>query len=356
MKRGILGPWGFRRKCGFFAIVFSFLCAAHVLHAVEIVYLEGKVEVKLKKEKEWKAASLGLKLQEGDTIRTVGMDSGADIDLDEKPRGKNVLRLGENTFIILRANMDPGQIDNIDLDSGDVLSKIKELNRDSVFEVYTLTAVAGARGTGWKVSTDKEEEESDISCLDGEIYVKAFDEQGRLLNEMDLGAGQKVSVKKGKPLAETASVADQDKQEWGGWQEEAEQEQPKDEPRTDNQKIEALYDKFRRAYSDGDINGVMSCVARDWESSSGQSLLDLDDRLNSIFSTFDGMSVEISGLSIQPSEDSEYVAKASYFINIEGSLASNPDIKHHDEGKVTDYIKEENGKYVIGKTVGSGGF
>ena len=167
--RRVISCWGFRRIIGVIAVIFSFLCAAHVLHAAEIVFLEGKVEVKLKREKEWKDASLGLELREGDTIRTAGMDSRADIDLDEEPRGKNVLRLGENTFIILRANMDPEQIDNIDLDFGDVLSKIKGLERESNFEVYTLTAVAGARGTSWKVSTDKEEEESDISCLDGEI-------------------------------------------------------------------------------------------------------------------------------------------------------------------------------------------
>lgn len=120
--------------------------------------------------------------------------------------------------------------------------------------------------------------------------------------------------------------------------------------------VKRRYNDFRSHYAGGNINGVLQCISRDWESSTGQSFYDLTDRLNRIFTTFDRLTVDIGGLSIQPSEDSEYVAKVTYSIKIEGCLSSNPDIKHLEQGQVTEYITKDAAGYLIGKTVGQGAF
>ncbi|MCK4810382.1 MAG: FecR domain-containing protein [Candidatus Omnitrophica bacterium] len=352
------------RITGISFIIVLILSAGSILWAAEIIYLEGKVEVKRKKEKDWEKATLGMKLEPGDMLWTRGIDSRVDVDLDEEDKGKNIFKLDGNTQSILRADADPSQIDSVDLDYGDLFAKIEKIEGDSTFDVYTLTAVAGVRGTDWGVSTNKEEEESDISCYKGRIYVKAFDEEGRLLAKIDVDAGYTVHVKKAQAPSEATVVPEEKKQEYEGWDEEISEYIEKEQKKAEEggisnliiDKVKELYEEFKNAYSQGDINGVLNCVARDWESSGGQSFYDLDDRLNNIFSTFEQFQVDMSGFSIQPSDDPEYVAKVSYYMKIEASLLSDPSIKHHEEGDVIEYIKKEGDKYLIAKTVGKGAF
>lgn len=353
-------------KCKVFFIVVFILCVLGKGWAAEVIYLEGKVEVKRKDKKEWEKAVVGMELEAGDMVWTRGIDSRIDIDLNVEEKGTNVLKLGENTQIVLRAYRDASKIDNVDLDYGDIFSKIEKIEGGSTFEVYTLTAVAGVRGTNWSVSTQKDEAE--ISCYKGKIYVKAFDEQGNLLKEMDVAAGYKTHVKENQPPIEVEQVSGKEQNEWKKWDKEVdsyieekkkeeEQKKEKEESFTDVEKqVKALYEEFKQAYSRGDINGVVKCISQDWESSTGQGFYDLDSRLNRIFSTFDRLTVDLSGFSVSPSDDPDYAARVSYHIKIEGSLLSNPRIKHHDEGDVIDYIKKEKDSYVIGKTVGKGAF
>ncbi|MFC1709376.1 CARDB domain-containing protein [Candidatus Omnitrophota bacterium] len=122
------------------------------------------------------------------------------------------------------------------------------------------------------------------------------------------------------------------------------------------QAVERLYQDFQASYRSGDVNGVLRCVSREWESSSGQSFYDLDDRLNNIFTTFDRLDIRIDGLNYGPSDDPDYSAKVSYHIVIEGTLSAAPDVQHREVGDVTDYIKKDGDKYLIGKTVGKGAF
>ncbi len=159
-------------------------------------------------------------------------------------------------------------------------------------------------------------------------------------------------------------MSEEKKQDYEEWEEEIsdyiEEEQKEPEEgglsREIIDKVRELYEEFKNSYSQGDINGVLKCVSRDWESSGGQSFYDLDDRLNNIFLTFERLDVNMSGFSIQPSEDPEYVARVSYSMKIEAFLFSDPSIKHHEEGDVIEYIKKEGGKYLIAKTVGKGAF
>lgn len=183
-------------------------------YGAEIIYLAGKVEVKPAQEKTWQPAKLGMKVVAGDIILTQGIDSGADIDLDDNNRGKKVLRIGESTQVVLRSSFERDKIDNVDLDYGTILSKIEKIKGGSTFEVYTLTAVAGVRGTDWEVNTKKDEEEAEFSCYKGKIYVKTFGRQGELLDRIDVAAGYTTSVKKFEPAADVAPISREKKNEW----------------------------------------------------------------------------------------------------------------------------------------------
>ncbi len=122
--------------------------------------------------------------------------------------------------------------------------------------------------------------------------------------------------------------------------------------------VREFYNKFQQRYADADLMGVMQFIADDWSASGGRDKVDLQERLDDIFYTFTSLNVAISGLKVQPAhgQNQNYFASATYHIRIFGQLEDSPDIQHREEGDVTDYLAKKDGKLIIIRTVGRGGF
>ncbi|MBX7058017.1 MAG: FecR domain-containing protein [Leptospirales bacterium] len=94
----------------------------------------------------------GARLRAGDWIVT-GPESAADLGLP----GGTVIRLSANSRLSMDAlarESSRGKVDELMLHRGRLLNVVERLNQGDEFNVRTPTAIAGVRGTSFRVSTD----------------------------------------------------------------------------------------------------------------------------------------------------------------------------------------------------------
>jgi hypothetical protein len=110
----------------------------------------------------------GDPLREGDTVQTLP-GSHAEITM---PSG-TVLRLGENTRLTLGATA-PGKAFSAKLFLGNLWAKVHKLIAGETFHVETENAVAGVRGTEFRVEVAPGQEDL-LRVYEGAVEVKARD-------------------------------------------------------------------------------------------------------------------------------------------------------------------------------------
>jgi len=110
----------------------------------------------------------GDPLREGDTVQTTP-GSRAEITM---PAG-TVLRLGENTRLTLGATA-PGKAFSAKLFLGNLWAKVHKLIAGEAFHVETENAVAGVRGTEFRVEVAPGQEDL-LRVYEGAVEVKAHD-------------------------------------------------------------------------------------------------------------------------------------------------------------------------------------
>ncbi len=115
--------------------------------------------------------------------------------------------------------------------------------------------------------------------------------------------------------------------------------------------VRQFYDKFRNRYSRTDLSGVLAMIDPEWVGAGGYDRMDLEERLQEIFDTFAGLKVTISDLRVTPGS-AKFYAVAHYHIKIHGRLAEFPDVRHDEEGDVTDYLVMKDGRLYIKRTSG----
>lgn len=131
----------------------------------KLVYKLGQVE--FKDGKEWKNITMNQVLIQNDVIKT-SAKSKANIMLDDG----TVLKLGPSSELSL-ANYDysdKARQTDLKLDSGSVALKVTKLTKDSKFNVKTVTAVAGVRGTKFFMSVN-DNKDVDVAVYDGKVEV-----------------------------------------------------------------------------------------------------------------------------------------------------------------------------------------
>jgi len=123
--------------------------------AVSITSASGQVQVMKKGESEWKPASGGDSLVQGDSVKTLG-SSKATLQFDNG----SVIHLKENTSMIISNLDDKGVTDEPDLTllEGRIKAIVEGIHEDSTFSVKTPTAVAGVLGTVFYLSVVDESE------------------------------------------------------------------------------------------------------------------------------------------------------------------------------------------------------
>jgi hypothetical protein len=177
------------------------------LQAAEIVFTEGSVQVQ-SADKVWKKAAAGTQVMIGDSIRTA-RKSIADVALDEEK--KNTLRISEQTMVVLNST-EPGMINKIDLSSGKIYSNVENIKAGLAFEVSTPSAVAGVRGTGWSVESNKQNDE--VATFKDTVNVKTFDANNNLLTETDVPEGFKTIIERFQQAGALTQLTEQETQQW----------------------------------------------------------------------------------------------------------------------------------------------
>jgi len=171
-----------------------------------IISLQGHVSVNVAGEK-WQPAEKGMVLQEDSVIKTADQ-SQCDVAFDLE--AEHVVSLGSNTELKM------GELfKRVHLVKGRVFTRLKQLGRESDFEVHTPVAIAGARGTAWETSYDLLT--VDFNVGDSTIYVKGIGEDGEVTAQIDVSNGFAVAVDGSGILGELTELSDEDKERIGEW-------------------------------------------------------------------------------------------------------------------------------------------
>lgn len=158
-----------------------------------VTFLMGDVRWQESSQKKWVTLALNQKVKPGSVIKT-GKESAVEITFEDD----SSFFLRDNTTLGISYTLrnDPIYIiRQLFLNIGQTISKVKSMTgQENRFEIQTPSAVAGVRGTNFRVSVDKDETTRSES-LEGSIIVEAMDKEVRL------GKGEGTLVRKGsQPL------------------------------------------------------------------------------------------------------------------------------------------------------------
>lgn len=196
-------------------VLFSFgpeTSQAQSAQVAEVIHVTGTVMIKTTASPDWVNAESGMKVKEGDTIKTEA-DSSAELAFGEKLA--NVLNIFSNSQLVI-SKFEPGLVK---LEQGRVFTLLKKINKGSTFEVRTPTAVAGARGTGW--GTLLKDGQTEIQDFENIVYIAGLDPSGGLSGLKDLIEGWKAYIAQDGRPGESLPLTGDEKKAWEKWKEEA---------------------------------------------------------------------------------------------------------------------------------------
>lgn len=135
-------------------------CYAMEKRTAQITSLNGTAEVKQAGMTAWVPASVGMVLNQGDTLKTASK-SLAILNVDNGRVGTVEVKEGSQ-MLIAELMTDPGTDTSktlLDLAMGEVLIKAQKVHgENSRFEVKTPTSIVGVRGTTFNVKVEAMEE------------------------------------------------------------------------------------------------------------------------------------------------------------------------------------------------------
>ncbi len=181
------------KKNNFFVLFFSAcitVSAVSFSRAAEIIYLEGNVQVQSAADDTWIKAEKGMQVDIGDSIRTA-RHSRVDIALDAQKQ--NTIRLEQKTQVVLNSASE-GSLDRLDLSRGMVYSNLENIKAGLSFEVNTPSAVAGVRGSSYRVYTERDSDE--VSAYKDTVFIKTFDANKQQTTETMLPEGFKTIIER----------------------------------------------------------------------------------------------------------------------------------------------------------------
>lgn len=119
----------------------------------------------------------GTVLVQNDVIVTAA-GAKAEIELDEG----TVVRVGPRTKFKMEsyAYTEGDRSTNLSLDQGSMSMKVTKMTGGSEFQVSTVTAVAGVRGTFFYVNYDADSKEVGVAVYSGEVVVGKPTSEGKL--------------------------------------------------------------------------------------------------------------------------------------------------------------------------------
>ena len=122
----------------------------------------------------------GTVLLEGHRVQTAA-NSRIEIVLDEG----SVIRIGPETRFVLSGynyGQNASRNTNTNLESGSMNMRVTRLTQSSNFNVSTVTAVAGVRGTFFYVNYDEDSQDVGIAVYSGAVAVSAENDVNHVVN------------------------------------------------------------------------------------------------------------------------------------------------------------------------------
>lgn len=155
--------------------------------SAKITSITGDVQVDGKK------ASKNQSVSKGQTI-TTGSGSRADVQLDNG----SVMRLGADSSLKMTELALDGKASTTStaLEKGSASMQVTRLNRGSSFNVSTVSAVAGVRGTYFYINYDEKSKDVGIACYSGKVVVGRVKEDGSVDSQstVNVNAGYATTI------------------------------------------------------------------------------------------------------------------------------------------------------------------
>lgn len=145
------------------ALVLTMAVAAYAMEkrTASIVSIDGSAEVKAAGQASFSPATVGMVLNEGDTIKTAAK-SWVLLNVDGKGQTATVEVKEGSQMLLAELLVDPKAGTSktlLDLAMGEVLIKAQKVHgEESKFEVKTPTSIVGVRGTTFNVKVEAVEE------------------------------------------------------------------------------------------------------------------------------------------------------------------------------------------------------
>jgi len=127
------------------------------------------------------------------------------------------------------------------------------------------------------------------------------------------------------------------------------QPSPYEPSETDRKIIEEFYAKFKTAYEAQQENVLLGYISDDWDCGDGTTLQDLEDNFRNMFTLYDALKYEISGLQIKADREAG-IFDVSYRLKITGSSFS-MDIRREEESSVRELILVKGNSVKIKRTL-----
>lgn len=164
---------------------FLFIPSGWAADTLQILNLQGDVQVLISGSNVWQPASKGMTLSPGDQVKTANASSV------EIQAGQGLVTLDENTQFAVNEHTVVGPDEmktSLQLALGKLKAKVEKLKGDSEFKVVTPTSIAGVRGTWFDMW---------VYLFNNEFFSRLEVNEG-LVNFADLDSDQNVDVGEGE--------------------------------------------------------------------------------------------------------------------------------------------------------------
>jgi hypothetical protein len=175
-----------------------------------ILFIQGEVKIQRQGIEEWRDATKGMFLSNGDKLKT-GYGSWSELGLGKNY--ENAVRIQENTLIELT---DLGPVE-INLFQGELRALVEKLSKDETFRIRTPMSVCGVRGTGWDTNNDGEKVVVDV--YENDVYFSGVSQKGGVIEGSTVNAGKRGMLEDPmKPIVIKDVPADRI-EDWNIWKE-----------------------------------------------------------------------------------------------------------------------------------------
>jgi hypothetical protein len=167
---------------------------SEVVSGIKVVKTFGDVTGQKTAQPVWNKINQNDVLAVNDSIKT-GIDSYAEMELNP---GNNI-RLKEKSQMLVKdleaeskdSNGQVVKLIDFNLIEGDLALKLDKLPKDTLLQVSSPTAIAGARGTVFNVKYDSQGKMTDVGVIDSKVQVASMGEPNKFV---EVSQYKKVSV------------------------------------------------------------------------------------------------------------------------------------------------------------------